>query len=112
LVAIYAEGLKELKQARSLKWALFMRFSCILLKRQKRLGEYPTLSAILQSAPSRSRNAFNISFAVQNPKDIDGVFIKKIINPNGFKPRNRPRAQILKLWIARSIARAYKGMQA
>jgi hypothetical protein len=58
------------------------------------------------------KDAFNISFAVQNPKDVDGVFIKKIINPNGFKSRNRPRAQILKLRIARSIARAHKGMQA
>ena len=24
-------------------------------------------------------DAFNISFAVQNPKDVDGVFLKKII---------------------------------
>jgi hypothetical protein len=37
------------------------------------------------------KDAFNISFAVQNPKDVDGVFIKKIINPNGFKSRNHER---------------------
>jgi hypothetical protein len=58
------------------------------------------------------KDAFNISLAAQNPKDVDGVFLKKIINPNGFKSRNRPRAQILKLRIARRIARAYEGMEA
>jgi NAD-dependent SIR2 family protein deacetylase len=41
--------------------------------------------------------------------DID---MQKVIDPNGFKSRNRPRAQILKLRIARRIARSHDGMLA
>jgi len=43
------------------------------------------------------KDVFNISFSAQNPNDVNDVFIYKIINLNGFKSRNRSRAQILKL---------------
>jgi len=40
------------------------------------------------------KDALNISFAVQNPKYVDGVFPEKIINPNSFKSSDRPGAKI------------------
>ena len=55
-------------------------------------------------------DSFNISFAVQNPNDVDDVFVQQVINPDGFKSSNRPLAEILKLRIARKIARTHKGM--
>jgi hypothetical protein len=35
-------------------------------------------------------DAFNISFAVQNPNDVDDVFVQQVINPDGFKSSHRP----------------------
>ena len=39
------------------------------------------------------KKAFNIALAVQNPNDVEGVFVQKVINPDGLKSRNRPRAK-------------------
>ena len=47
---------------------------------------------------------------MQNPNDVDGVFVQKVINPDGLKSRNRPRAKSLKLGVAGTIARTDKGV--
>ena len=54
----------------------------------------------------------NIALAVQHANDVDGVFVQKVINADGLKPRNGPGTQILKLRTARTIARTHKGMLA
>ena len=66
----------------------------------------------MSAGPLAFKDAFDISFSVQDPDDVDVVFMQKVIDPNGFKSRNRPRAQILKLRIARRIARSHNGMLA
>jgi hypothetical protein len=53
----------------------------------------------MSAGPLAFKDAFDISFSVQDPNDVDVVFMQKVIDPNGFKSRNRPRAQILKLRI-------------
>jgi hypothetical protein len=40
-------------------------------------------------------DALNISFAMQNPNNVDNLFVHQVINSDGFKSNNRPRAQIL-----------------
>ena len=36
------------------------------------------------------KDALNIALLVQNPNDANGVFVQKVINPGGLKPRDRP----------------------
>jgi len=58
-------------------------------------------NAIRASNASRTlKNAFNIALAMQNANDADGVFIQKVINPDGLKSRNRQGAKSLKLRVA------------
>ncbi len=40
-------------------------------------------------------DTFNISFAMQNPNNVDSVIVCYVINSNRFKSNNRPRAKIL-----------------
>ena len=47
------------------------------------------------------KDAFNISLAVQNPNDSNCILVDKVVNPDGLKSHDRPRAQILKLRIVR-----------
>jgi hypothetical protein len=46
------------------------------------------------------KDAFHISLAVQNPNDVNDVFVQQVIDSDGFKSSNRPGAEVLKLRIA------------
>jgi hypothetical protein len=59
-----------------------------------------------------SKDALNVSFAVQNANNVDGVFVHQEINSDSLKSNNRPRAQILQLRIAGKIAWPYKRIPA
>jgi hypothetical protein len=39
-------------------------------------------------------DALNISFAMQDPNNVDKLFVHHVINSDGFKSDNRPRAQV------------------
>ena len=56
------------------------------------------------------KNGFNITLAVQNANDAEGIFIYPIINPDGFESRNRPRSKILELRVVGTIARTHQGV--
>jgi hypothetical protein len=56
------------------------------------------------------KDAFNISLAMQNPNDAEGVFIHNVVNPDGLKSRNRPGVEIFKMRVGGTIVRTHKGM--
>lgn len=57
-------------------------------------------------------DAFNVPLAVENPNDAEGVSPRKVIDTDGLKSHDRPRTQILKLRVVRTIARTHKRMLA
>jgi len=54
------------------------------------------------------KDALNISFAVQNPDNLENLFVRDVINSDHFKSNNRPRAQILQLRVTGKIAGSHK----
>jgi hypothetical protein len=42
---------------------------------------------------------------MQNPNNVKNFFVHQVINSDGFKPTNWPRAQILQLCVIGKIAR-------
>src|ERR1019366_4532675 len=56
------------------------------------------------------KNGFNITLAVQNANNAEGIFIYPITNPDGFESRNRPGAKSLKLQIDGTIALTDQGV--
>ncbi len=56
------------------------------------------------------KDAFNISFAMQNPNHMDSLVVRQIVNSDRFKSNNWPRAQILQLRISGETARTHKRM--
>jgi hypothetical protein len=57
-------------------------------------------------------DALNVPFPVENSNDAEGVSPRKVIDTDGLKSCDRPRTQILKLRVARTIARTHKRMLA
>jgi hypothetical protein len=63
-----------------------------------------------RGCPTRRSFAFedgpDISFSVEDAKNVYAVLLQNVINANGFKSSDRPRAEILESRIVGRVSRA------